>query len=162
MYNNDLDSFVTVLPLEDAPRQMCSWVVRKWGVHRRRRVRILFAHRRRVRGCRPSTWKNHLSKLLPSDFELLLPVWCFFCPVRASGAYVSCDDLQKPYVPYRIICDHCVYTSFRVCVVAVPSDLTGGREFGPRHTAPQLTCGGDHRQMPCSKKCSKSTKDNCA
>ena len=39
---------------------------------------------------------NHI----PNCFELLPPVRCIFCPVRASGAYVSFDDLQKPYVSH--------------------------------------------------------------
>ena len=38
------------------------------------------------------------SKFLPSDFFLLPPVWCIFCPGPASGAHVSCGDLQKPHV----------------------------------------------------------------
>ena len=51
-----------------------------------------------------------------------------------------------------LIVSFIVCTSFRVIVVAVSSDLSGWRELGTRHIAPQLTCGGDHRQTPCSKK----------
>ena len=43
--------------------------------------------------------KSH-PKFWPSDFELLPPVWCIFCPVRPSGSYVSCDDLQEPCVSH--------------------------------------------------------------
>ena len=39
--------------------------------------------------------KKHIHKFLPSDFELLPPVWCIFCPVRASGAHVSSERNPK-------------------------------------------------------------------
>ena len=49
--------------------------------------------RRRGRATRLAQ-KSH-PKFWPSDFELLPPVWCIFCPVRPSGSYVPCDDLQE-------------------------------------------------------------------
>ena len=56
-------------------------------------------------GAEPHVQKKGYPDLLPiGPFDLLPPVWCMFCPAGTSGAYVSCDDLQKPYVSlFRII-----------------------------------------------------------
>ena len=69
--------------------------------------------------------KNHIP--LPSDIELLPPVWCIFCPVRAGGAYVSCDDLQKPYVSHigSFACRGIVLSSLSQC--SVSGHLSHGR-----------------------------------
>ena len=79
--------------------------------------------------------------LLPSDFELLPPVWCVFCAVRASGAYVPCDDLQKPYVSHigSFACPNFVLSSLSQCSVSGllsqgrrHSCLSRGGSGGPR------------------------------
>ena len=62
-------------------------------------------------------------KLLLSGFRLLPQVWCTSGPMRASGAYVSCDDLQKPYVSHigPFACPGIALSSLSQCSVSGPA-----------------------------------------
>ena len=88
--------------------------------------------------------KSH-SKFWPSDFELLPPVRCIFCPVRPSGSYVSCDDLQELCVSH--IGSFCVPWH---CSLISQSVQRLGTPFAWSATPLSFTCIGGPRLVMAS------------
>ena len=76
--------------------------------------------------------KNHFPHCYPRTSSSCRQCGAFFCPVQASGANVSYDDLQKPYVSHigSFACPGIVLSSLSQC--SVSRLLSNGR----RHRCP--------------------------
>ena len=90
----------------------------------------------------------------------------FACPGIVLSSISQCSGSAAPFARSatpvsrgaarawswrRYMSVHFVRPSLRVSVVAVSSDLSGGREIGTRHIAPQPTSGGFEEMLTNEK-----------